>query len=414
MPSEDNQTTNDEENKPTVDDSQSSENSENKEDESKEDEEPIFHPHRGKIMQILPYKRLSSLSYDKSYTEPTSTGKAEIIFSTYDYPFIYKGVSCKLKVRRDTDRQFSATGIEEVYSNDEDIKIREHYPTEEQRLESTLSTPQKEFANKDYSDFDVESTVVSRSASDDGLYGFVTDVSHTQESTELSLKDWGYCLEDITKELEFNGMLRSQIMEEVTKSFGLVPIIDFEGLEDDVVMSWSNKKTTGNAKSNESEEQEVGNPSGEWDDCSSIKELADEYGPRSGPAGHIPEEDSKYTATIGKTGTNYAEFVKGCTTPEAVMKKLRTKMKYRRYSDNDPKLKCASGAFDAMDSQGINCGDSSRLVKCCMDVCGIPCMCVHTPGHYYNAVKKGNKWYTTDLCRIHNIKAKKETQTLGV
>ena len=96
------------------------------------------------------------------------------------------------------------------------------------------------------------------------------------------------------------------------------------------------------------------------------------------------------------------------------MKKLRPIWKYRYYADNDPNLKCASQGFDAMSKQGINCGDSSRLVKCCMDVCGIPCMCVHTPGHYYNAVKKNGKWYTTDLCRIGNIKRAVETQTLGV
>ena len=239
---------------------QSSNEQQNEDDETQKDEEVVFHPHRGKIMQILPYKRLSSVSFDKSYTEPTGTGKTEIVFSTFDYPFIYSGVSCKLKIRRDTDRQFSATGIEEVYSNDEDIKLREHYPTEEQALEATLATPQKEFANKSYENYDVASTMVSRSASDDGIYGFVTDVSHSQDSTEITIKDWGYCLEDITKELEFNGLLRSHVMEEVAKSYGLTPIIDFEGLDDDLV-NWSNKKNVSKGTSSQSSDNVNGDGS---------------------------------------------------------------------------------------------------------------------------------------------------------
>ena len=392
----------------------SEEEDENKASEE-EDEEPIFHPHKGKIMQILQYIDISSLSFDKSYEEPTGSGKVELPLSLDDSKYIYDGVSCKLKVRRDTDRQFSDTGLEEIFKKEEDIHLREHYPTTEMLIDNQSLFEEKEFVSEDYKDWDVVSTLVSRSASDDGLYGFVTEVNRSQSGSEISLKDWGYCLEDTTIELSFSGMLRSQVIEEVAKSYGLVPIVDLSGLDDDVVGSWTNKKTMGGGatSSDESSNSDL-NESSEWDDCTSIKLLADEYGPRSGAAGPIPDEDPKYTATIGKTGTNYAEFVKGCTTPEAVMKKLRPRMNYRRYSDNDPQLKCASQGFEAMAKQGINCGDSSRLVKCCMDVCGIPCMCVHTPGHYYNAVKKGNKWYTTDLCRIGNIKSAKETQTLGV
>ena len=56
-----------------------------------------------------------------------------------------------------------------------------------------------------------------RSASDDGLYGFITEVSHDQNKSQLKLKDWGLCLEDTTKELEFKGLFRSEVISEVAK-----------------------------------------------------------------------------------------------------------------------------------------------------------------------------------------------------
>ena len=84
-----------------------------------------------------------------------------------------------------------------------------------------------------------ETLPISRSDSDAGIYGFVTDVSHKQTGTELEIKDWGYALEDKTKKLGFEGRLRSQILEEVIKSYGLIPIVDFTGLRDDII-TWNN------------------------------------------------------------------------------------------------------------------------------------------------------------------------------
>ena len=79
----------------------------------------------------------------------------------------------------------------------------------------------------------------SRYNEDDTVYGFVTEVSHDQKGTEIEIKDWGYCLEDNTIPLGFQNMHRSQIMEEVIKTYGLVPIVDLSGLNDDVI-SWDN------------------------------------------------------------------------------------------------------------------------------------------------------------------------------
>lgn len=251
MPEDENQNTSN----PSTDDSNGTEttsnDSSNENTNQEEDEGPKFHPHRGKILQVLPYSEIQSVSFDKSYEDSTANGKVEIKLSPDDKKYIYNGVSCKLKVRRDVDRQFSSTGLEEIFDKDEEISIREHYPTEEMLVENQDLFVDKKFANKDVEDYDVNSTIVCRSASDDGLYGFVVEVTNSQQSSEVNLKDWGYCLEDTGKELSFSGLLRSHVIEEVIKSYGLSPIVNFEGLDDDLI-SWTNMKSVGQASTSSS------------------------------------------------------------------------------------------------------------------------------------------------------------------
>ena len=239
---------------------EASSNTSEDEDDEKEDDEPVFHPHKGKIMEIKPYTLMSSLTYNNSYGTPTGEGKVELKLDQDDAKYIYKGVSCKLKLRRDTDRKFSPTGIEEVFDED-GIALREHIPTEEQLSEFASTLEPKQFVSDEYKDFDVYSTIVSRSSSDDGLYGFVTEVSHTSSKTSITAKDWGLALEDTKKELEFNGLLRSHVIEEVAKSYGLTPIVDLGDLEDDII-SWNNKKTVSTSKGSAKSDDD-GNVSGD-------------------------------------------------------------------------------------------------------------------------------------------------------
>ena len=100
---------------------------------------------------------------------------------------------------------------------------------------------------------------------------------------------------------------------------------------------------------------------------------------------------------IGREGTNYANFVKGLT-PKEAYKKLAAKWGYSWYNDN--RDDCASTSFNRIG--GINCGDSARLLKACMDVLGQPCVIysVTTPesGHYMNGVLIDGQWKTVDLC----------------
>lgn len=103
-----------------------------------------FTPHKGKIMEIKPYKEISSISFDKSYDSPTGTGNVEILYSTKDYRFIYKGVAMKLKLRRSCDAEWSATGVEEPNYDENEKFFKEHIPTDELLKELGLPNYRKQ------------------------------------------------------------------------------------------------------------------------------------------------------------------------------------------------------------------------------------------------------------------------------
>ena len=235
---------------------------EEKEEQQKEDEEDEeeFHVHKGKIMGIKQYVQISSMSWDKSYDNPTANCNVELHYDDDERneltKYIYKGVSCKAKIRRSNEEQFTTTGLEEYDLTEEDIREREHYPTKEQLDELGVAEDLEELTSEDdgltaeqreQKKAD-ENKPYTRQDGDGGVYGFVTDVTHDDKGTELEIKDWGYCLEDNTKKLAFNNMPRSQILEEVIKSYGLVPVVDFTGLKDDMI-SWTN--VTGSGTSND-------------------------------------------------------------------------------------------------------------------------------------------------------------------
>ena len=225
-----------------------------KEEEEKEssEKEEEFHPHKGKIMGIKQYTQISSLNWDKSYDNPTTNSKLTLHYSRGDKEninkFVYKGASCKAKIRRSNEPQFTPTSIEETGLSEEEIREREHYPTKEQLEaigvaedleELTSHTNENKTTGELLQEKLEENKPYSRQDNDGGVYGFITDVTHDDKGTELEIKDWGYCLEDNTKKLSFNNMLRSQILEEVIKSYGLVPVVDFTGLKDDTI-TWTN------------------------------------------------------------------------------------------------------------------------------------------------------------------------------
>ena len=146
-------------------DSSANENEEEEEDWGDRDN---FTPHKGKIMEIRPYKQFSSISFDKSYDSPTGTGNVEILYNAKDYKTIYKGVAMKLKLRRSCDPEWSATGLEEPDYEEHEKFFKEHIPTDELLKELGLPNYRKRDTLTSTTTSDTSSTDGNDTNSSDG------------------------------------------------------------------------------------------------------------------------------------------------------------------------------------------------------------------------------------------------------
>lgn len=325
------------------------------EEETDETDETSIDYHLGQIKETRTYNNIQSCEFNEDYDGLTGEGKVTMRFYKEDLKYIYKGVRGCLIIER------------------KDIKGK------------VLSDVHFKF--------------------------FITNVQITNSDIfELTLSSYTGALLQEKNKLTFNNLLRSQILEEVLKTAGIVPYVNAYGMKDEQI-SWT---SSSNSKDDSNDSVDL-DPSTKFNDCTDTYSMCCDSGKDgSQSSGHVvanPESKTEYLKTIGKKGTNYANYVSGCTDAKQVMQKLRQKMRYRQYNDNA--FKCASQSFDGMTSPGINCGDSARLVKACMDVCGIPCLIIHGTAHYYNNVKYNGKWYTTDLCFASRMGQSGSTNTLN-
>lgn len=313
-----------------------------------------FTLHQGEILETHSYYGLYSCEWSKDYEGMSGEGTINLPYYKDDLKYIYKGVRCLLHV------------------------FRFHNGKESEAIE------------------------------EDSMLCFITDLKFTEQGTEITLSSFEKLLE-MDGQLSFQNMLRSKILEEVIKTAGLEPVVDPTGMKDEVI-SW----TSSSSKKKDDDSSNL-DPSKKYNQCSDTYSMCCDSGKDGAQSsGHVvsnPESKTEYLKTIGKKGTNYAKYVSGCSNAKEVMKKLRKKMRYSLYSDN--RDKCAEQSFKNITSPGINCADSARLVKCCMDVCGIPCLIIHGSAHYYNNVKFKGKWYTTDLCFASQMGKKGSTNTLN-
>lgn len=310
--------------------------------------------HQGEIIETHTYDTIFSTSWNSDYEGMSSDGSISIPFHKDDLQYIYKGVRCLLKTKR-------------FNYNDDTVEIDDS----------------------------------------EGWLCFITDVNINGDKLELSLSGYEKLLEQ-ENILSFTGLRRSVILGEVIRMAGLEPVIDTDGLPDEVI-NWSTEKQT------KSDESSGGNieQSTELNDTMDSNLLSAEHKITANmKTGFIPENmesKTKFLKAIGKTGTNYAEYVKDCKTICDVVKKLRAKMKYSGYANC--KWKDAEDCFNHINA--MNCADSAKLMKCCMDVCGFPCAILHGNHHYFNVVQKDGKWYTVDLCFKSTIGQAGSTNTLG-
>ena len=322
-----------------------------------------FTLHQGDIKETHTYDKIFSTSWSSDYEGMESSGSITIPFHKEDLQYIYKGVRCLLKTKRF-----------KYDVNDEQIQIDDS----------------------------------------EGYLCFITDVNISDNKLELSLNGYEKLLEQ-ENILSFSNQRRSTILEEVIKMAGLVPVVDATGLPDELI-NWSTEQ-------NSKEDEQSGGgatsieESTELNDKMDTHELSAEHRDTSAMSeGYIPDDmdsKTKYLKAIGKTGTNYANYVKGSKNICDMISKLRSKWKYGGYANS--KWKDAEDCFDHINA--VNCADSAKLVKCCCDVCGFPCAILHNKqgsnGHYFNVVKNNGKWYTVDLCFASHKGQAGSTNTLG-
>lgn len=196
----------------------------------------------------------------------------------------------------------------------------------------------------------------SRYKPDDTVYGFVTEVTHDQKGTEIEIKDWGYCLEENRIELGFQNMKRSQIMEEVIKTYGLVPLVDLSGLRDDVT-SWDNSTSKSSSSST--------GAGGESSGSQSIDQAVD-------------------AAIAGKT-TCYDKA-------EACYEAFRQHCYYKSYWN----CHYANDLDGAWKDGHLNCADGANVLCAMFIRAGIKCCIVATSGHYIVRVTCDGKDYFCD------------------
>lgn len=351
---EGNSTNTDTDNEKEEDNDNDSKSDENK-NEDKEEDKDVINYCLGQVKETRTYTNIQSCEFSNDYDGLSGEGKVTMRFYKDDFKYIYKGVRGRLNIER------------------------------------------KDITGKVLSDIHFKC--------------FITDVQITNnDALELTLTSYTGALLQQKNKLTFNNLLRSQILEEVLKTAGIVPYVNSYGMKDEQI-SWT---SSSNSKNDTNDSTSL-DPSTKFNDCSSTFSMCCDSGKDGAQSsGHVvsnPDSKTEYLKTIGKKGTNYADYVSGCTNAKEVMQKLRKKMRYSLYSDN--RDKCAEQSFKNITSPGINCADSARLVKCCMDVCGIPCLIIHGSAHYYNNVKYNGKWYTTDLCFASHMGQSGSTNTLN-
>ena len=415
-------------------------NIENPDTESSEDMEETnedkndsenFKLHQGEITKTYLYNQLFEASFNKDYENPTGQGKIKLKYQEEDLKKLYKGQRLELKTGREKENKLTKEEIdtlinarekelEKEYIEKRKRIIKQHQEADIKNKENNAtlyivnnkdneeSIKEKENLNKIGVEEinlteDIKKSIHKQAENEIigeifgievSILGWIMEETLSGDGIDISINDYGKLLENEDK-LTYENMYRSQILEEVIKTAGLEPVVDFTDLQDDVI-SWTSVSNNGNSEDGD----DAGSESTIFSDCSPILDMTNKLKCKVGGYGQIPSNITEdMYARIGKSSANYAAGMKGKSARE-VWRTVKNGLKYCKYECN--RDKCASTSWNNRSSPGLNCGDSARLLKCCMDVAGVPCIMIHTPGHFYNAVRVDGKWLTADLCYVNN------------
>lgn len=243
--------------------SKSEEESEDKDETKDEDseeesdsEDEGFSLHQGEILETFYYNNFYSIEWENDYTGPTSTGKISLPnLEDVDKKIIYKGVQVLLKSAwKQADESLKILSQKDV--DEYRDKITDEI-TDEINKKFLFKNPRE---NSDESIIKLKQKLINDKVNakletflkgyEHSLHGFITDLQFSEEGAELDLSGYGKLLES-EDSLTYSQMLRSEIITEVIKTAGLIPIVDFTDLNDEVI-DWTSKSSSGNEDSDAS------------------------------------------------------------------------------------------------------------------------------------------------------------------
>ena len=186
---------------------------------------------------------------------------------------------------------------------------------------------------------------------DSVLTGFITDQTFNETGVSIKVSGATSLLEQ-KFQFDFKQMKRSKILEEIIKTAGLTPVIDVEGLDDDVT-DYTNISSSSSSS--------------------------------SATGGEGEAIDSLVKKIIGSETNDLSKAKK-------IHSWLVSNLHYSgyecsRYSSPEDCLKNKSH---------LNCADTSRLTRAMMASAGLTCYVVHGPYHFWTMIEISGKKYASD------------------
>ena len=281
------------------------ETTEEEEEEEEEDEDTKgFKLHQGEILETYYYGRFTELSSEHDYTDMNNNGSIKIP-EIIDLDRFYKGV--RLCVRKTWEEEGKTTNLEDLVET---------------------------------------------------LKGFITEESFTEAGMDISISGMSKLLEQ-EYQFDFHQMKRSEIIREVIKTAGLKPVVNPEGLLDEVI-DYTNIKSTGDSDSGD-----VSDASGAPNISSMVKQAC------KGKKGAKEKAEAIYQAMVNHLVYAYYACSKFPHTNE--------------------------GADQAWQAGAVNCADSAAIGRVAYTAAGLKARCVHGPNHFWCEVNIDGQWIASDV-----------------
>ena len=277
---------------------------EEEEEEEEEDEDTKgFKLHQGEILETYYYGRFTEISSEHDYEDMSNNGSVKIP-EIIDLDRFYKGV--RLCLRKTWEEEGKTTNLEDLVET---------------------------------------------------LKGFITEESFTEAGMNISISGMSILL-DQKYQFDFHQMKRSEIIREVIKTAGLKPVVNPEGLQDDVI-DYTNIKSSGDSSD------------------------------ASGDASGAPNISSMVKQAIkGKKGAR--------AKTEAIYSAMVNHLVYSYYScSHFPHSN--EGADQAWQHGAVNCADSASIGRVAYNAGGMQARVVHGPNHFWCEVNVDGNWIASDV-----------------